>query len=75
MQITSEEFERLNALYNQMVTAINDSDLDPENVRAVLARITVELFLHDFSVEEFVRTMAGVFMFERNFIPDQKEMH
>jgi hypothetical protein len=75
MQITSEEFERLNALYNQMVTAINDSDLDPENVRAVLARITVELFLNDYSVEEFVRAMAGVFMFERNFIPDQKEMH
>lgn len=75
MQLTKEEFERLNALYNKMVTSINDSDLEPENVRAVLARITVELFLKDYSVEEFIHTMAGVFMFERNFIPDQKEMH
>jgi hypothetical protein len=75
VQLTNEEYERLNALYNVMVTAINDSELDAENVRAVLARITVELFLHDFSVEEFVRTMTGVFLFEKNFIPDQKEMH
>jgi hypothetical protein len=73
--MNKNEFESLNALYNTVVKSINDSGLGHEDVRAVLVRITVELFLKEYSIEQFITTMANVYQFEKNFTPELKEMH
>ena len=73
--MNKNEFESLNALYSTVVTSINDSGLTHEDVRAVLVRITVELFLKEYSMEQFITTMANVYQFEKNFTPELKEMH
>jgi hypothetical protein len=74
MRLTDDEIKSLDKLHNEVVALITQSGLDFQGARAVMSRLTVEMFLND-SFDDFMDTMAGIYKIEKLYLFDQKEMH
>jgi hypothetical protein len=67
--------ERVNALNNQLLILINNSEATHIEVQTAVARLVVEVFIHDHNLPQFINTLGQIFQYKKSITPEPHEVH